>query len=136
MAYANPLRGNSAPLAEINITPLVDVMLTVLIIFMIATPIVTRQINLPRAGSDDTRKVEPKVMAVAIGTHGQLRLNDLPTSAPELEMLMHAAMAGTQPVRVEIRPHAESRYDDLADVLAMASRHHVTDLRVEAPPPR
>lgn len=133
MAYANPLRGNGTPLAEINITPLVDVMLTVLVIFMIATPIVTKQITLPLAGGDKG-KVEPKVMAVAIGEGGELRVNDLPTSRAELEMLMHAASAGSAPVRLDIRPQAHSRYDDLAEVLAMATRQGMSDLRVEALP--
>lgn len=134
MAYANPLRGNGTPLAEINITPLVDVMLTVLVIFMIATPIVTHQITLPLAGGDAGKRVEPKVMAVAIGGSGELRLNDLPTSRVELEMLVQVAAAGVAPVRLDIRPQAESRYEDLAEVLAMATRHGVSDLRVEAPP--
>jgi len=129
-ARANPLR--SSPLAEINITPLVDVLLTVLIIFMITAPIVTKKIPLPLLGGDTVKPVEPHVLGVTITDAGEILLNELPTSVAELEMHVRIAAAGSAPVRLDIRPQAHSEYAALVDVLALATRHAVTDVRVEA----
>lgn len=129
MSSSNP-RNTSAHLAEINVTPLIDVMLTVLVIFMITAPVVSHTIPVPLSGSSGTPS-PAHVYSVAIAGSGALSLNATPTTLGEMEALIGGAATGREPVRIELKPDAGSSYDDLIDVLAMASRHGVTDVRIE-----
>ena len=135
MSFAALRSTRSAPLAEINITPLVDVMLTVLVIFMITAPMLTQKMLLPLHGSGNTT-VEPRVLGVSIDEFGQLRLDDRALSLPELDAQVGLATAGATPLRLDLRARAQTPYDDVAKVLALAHRHAITDLRIEALPPR
>ncbi|MBN8481674.1 MAG: biopolymer transporter ExbD [Xanthomonadales bacterium] len=134
MSFASIRSTRATPLVEINITPLVDVLLTVLIIFMIAAPVVTKKIVLPLSGSD-SEATEARVLGVSIDEFGQLRLDDRAVSLRELDT--EVGLAGAQArVRMELRPRAQTPYDDVAKVLALARRHEVSDLRVESAPAR
>lgn len=135
MSFATLRSTRSPPLSEINITPLVDVMLTVLVIFMITAPMLTQKMLVPLQGSGDTSS-EPRVLGISIDEFGQLRLDDQALSLPELEARVGLATAATSPLRLELRARAQTPYDDVAKVLALAHRHAITDLRIEALPPR
>ena len=71
-------RGHQAALSEINVTPLVDVMLVLLIIFMVAAPMMTRgiDVDLPRTASADP--LEESRVEVTLDRDGQLWLADRP----------------------------------------------------------
>lgn len=131
MLYVSDRSSGSAAMSEINITPLIDVMLTVLVIFMIAAPLLTQRIPLPfETGQSDKEKVEPVVLALSIRDNGGLVLQGETQTCAELELGLRAAAAGSAPVQLEILPSAHSSYEDLAQVLAMAQRHRITNLRV------
>lgn len=131
MLYASERTSGSAAMSEINITPLIDVMLTVLVIFMIAAPLLTHRIPLPfESGRPVKQKVEPVVLALSIRENGGLVLQGESRTRAELELGLRAAAAGSAPVQLEILPDAHSSYEDLARVLAMAQRHRITNLRV------
>jgi len=59
-------------IAEINVTPMADIMIVLLIIFMVITPMLQKQVDvkLPTAGNTKERKDEPKTVAVAINKYG------------------------------------------------------------------
>src|SRR5688572_2864174 len=59
-------------IADINVTPMADIMIVLLIIFMVITPMLQKQVDvkLPTAGNTKERKDEPKTVAVAINKHG------------------------------------------------------------------
>jgi biopolymer transport protein ExbD len=133
MSFAALRSTRSTPLAEINITPLVDVMLTVLVIFMITAPMLTQKMLLPLHGSGSTT-VESRVLGVSIDEFGQLRLDDRAVSMPELDAQIAWAKATAVPLRLDLRARAETPYDDVAKVLALAHRHEISDLRVEGLP--
>lgn len=132
MAFATAQLTNSAPMSEINITPLVDVMLTVLIIFMVTAPIMTHKIDLPLAGSTDKKAVEARVLAVSIKDSGEIFLDGQPVNRTSLDLNLRIAAANGGPIALQIRPEAHSAYDNLAAVLAIAQSNRVTDLRVES----
>ncbi len=132
MSFAVDRSTTSAPLSQINITPLVDVMLTVLIIFMVTTPIVLKKVPLPLQGSEAKPEVEPRVLGVAILDDGRLVLGERPTTRGELDTELRIA-AANGPVRLEIRPQSGSAYDDLAQVLVLASNANVSNVGVEVP---
>ena len=110
-------------IAAINITPLVDVLLVLLIIFMVAAPVVTRSIDLdlPRPTPDATPP--PQTIRLGIDASGEIHWNDTlqPLSALEALMAVEAqrAASGKQPL-LQIDANGEADYGRVARVLAAA----------------
>lgn len=78
--------GDAETIAEINIVPLVDIILVVLIIFMVAAPLVMQpkiDISLPKSASTDIDKSK-KPMKVVVGSKGELFVDNKPMSIAEL----------------------------------------------------
>lgn len=132
MAFANDHAAASGPMAEINITPLVDVMLVLLIIFMITAPIVVKQIPFPLQPGDAPDSVKPQLLGLSITSGGGIYLDGERVSRVDLDQRLRIA-AAYGALRLEIRPQAESSYDDLANVLAIAHNNDIRNLAVEAP---
>ena len=128
MAFAS-MDGNddSEPLAEINMVPLIDVMLVLLIIFMVTAPLLTHavKVELPKAASTAS-EVRPESIALSIDQHGQVFWNSQPINAESLDSrLAEAAATGESP---ELRLHADRQtpYEKVAHVMSAASRHGLT----------
>ena len=81
-------------IAEINVTPLVDIMLVLLIIFMLTAHLIARQaleIELPHASQSTAPP--PTMLAIALKADGEMFLNDKPTTAAALREAIKAAVA-------------------------------------------
>lgn len=120
---------HSAPMAEINTTPLVDVMLVLLVIFIITAPLLTHavKIDLPQASSQPLPE-EPTVISIAIDGNGQMYWNDVPMVQGELAVkLQQVADAKPQP-ELHIRADRETRYQILAEVMADAQNAGIQKL--------
>jgi biopolymer transport protein ExbD len=76
------------PLAEINITPLVDVMLVLLIISMLATPMLERGIQLELPATQTASEIPPSQVVVSLDREGRLRIGDTPVHVELLEQRM------------------------------------------------
>ncbi len=112
---------HSSPMAEINTTPLVDVMLVLLVIFIITAPLLTHavKIDLPQASSRPLPQ-KPEVISIAIDQAGKMYWNDVPLVEGELSVkLQQVAKAEPQP-ELHIRADKETRYQMLAEVMADA----------------
>ncbi|ANB19796.1 ExbD/TolR family protein [Dokdonella koreensis] len=119
------------PQAEINITPLIDVMLALLVIFMIAAPVVTRQITLPLAGSDTPAQTDPAVLKLSIMDTGEWYLDGIAVSRASLaERLQRTVQAAAEAPVLEVRAQAAAAYDDVANALAIARSSGMTHLRM------
>jgi biopolymer transport protein ExbD len=108
---------------EINMTPLVDVMLVLLIIFIITVPVMKHSVNidLPRASSapQDTK---PETIRLSVDAQGQYFWNEQPVAESELEpRLQEASKRNPQP-ELHLRGDKEARYDRVAQALAAAQR--------------
>lgn len=117
------------PMSEINTTPLVDVMLVLLVIFIITAPILTHtvKIDLPQATSQSLPD-KPEVINVSINETGQLFWNDTPLMNGELaQKLLQIANQQPQP-ELQIRADKATRYQVLAEVMADAQNVGVTKL--------
>ena len=127
------LRLPDRTMAEINITPLVDVLLVLLVIFMITAPIVTGKISLPLNGEPD-KAPEPAVLELAITADGQVTnaagvaLNPLEVRA---EMVTYASKQG--PVSLTLRPSADTTHQRLIDLLTMARESQLTNIAIQRP---
>lgn len=112
--------GGGGPMSEINVTPLVDVMLVLLIIFMITAPLLSHKIKvqLPDANphvTEDSKKAQP--VDLAIKEDGSSYWNDNEVSAAELKAkLAVAASQSPQPV-LQVRAAKTVKYKVIRQVL-------------------
>jgi biopolymer transport protein ExbD len=114
---------SSAPMSEINMVPLIDVMLVLLVIFIVTAPLLTNtvRLDLPRAdaAATDTR---PDKIEFAIDAIGNLYWNSEPVSRPEA-VLRFAEAARRQPQpEVHLRADRAVEYRHVAETLADASK--------------
>jgi biopolymer transport protein ExbD len=120
---------HAAPMAEINTTPLVDVMLVLLVIFIITAPLLTHavKIDLPQATSQPLPE-KPEVISISVDAAGKMYWNDAPLVQGELKLkLTEIAQKQPQP-ELHIRADKETRYQTLAEVMADAQNAGVTKL--------
>jgi biopolymer transport protein ExbD len=144
MAMSGPsgddFQGDDALMNEINMTPLVDVMLVLLIVFMVTIPVMQHavKIDLPRVSSQPEQTVTPHV-DLAIDANGNTLWNGERVADDALAAkLAAAAAAHPQP---ELRVHADRniRYELVANVMSaaqaagIAQLGFVTDPRVPVP---
>ena len=123
MAFGGFEQDSGQPMAEINTTPLVDVMLVLLVIFMVTAPLFTHavRIDLPQAQSE-LNPDKPETISIAIDGAGQIYWNDQPVAEEALfERFSGAATATPQP-EVHLRADRETRYQVIARVMADARR--------------
>lgn len=124
MAFGS-FNGNrgSAPMAEINVIPLVDIMLVLLVVFIVSAPLLTNavKIDLPKASSQpNVTKVDN--VQLAIKANGDLYWNGEPIAREQL--IERFQKAGREPVTPELHLHADrdSRYEVIADVMSEAGK--------------
>lgn len=121
--------GTSGPLAQINVTPLVDVMLVLLIIFIVTAPMVSLPIpvNLPQATTTPRPLEPPPPIELRVDAANQVSWNGQPVAVAALQQRMQEqaqAHAGNLPeLRIATDPSAE--YEVMAKVLAAASNAHM-----------
>ena len=123
MAFGGFEQESGQPMAEINTTPLVDVMLVLLIIFMVTAPLFTHavKIDLPQAQSQ-LNPDKPETIALAIDATGKIYWNDQPIEEVALfERFQRAAAVVPQP-ELHLRADRDTRYQVLAGVMADAQR--------------
>ena len=120
---------NNAPMAEINVIPLVDIMLVLLVIFIITAPLLTHavKIDLPKATSTPNLLKVDNVQ-LAIDGAGAVFWNGEPVDERALAERMHAA--SQMPMQPEIHIHADrdARYETIADVMSEAARTGLTKI--------
>ena len=115
------------PMAEINVVPLVDVMLVLLVIFIITAPLLTNsiKIDLPRAPAQ-ANVTQAEHIEFSVREDGQLFWNGQPIDASSLPV--HFAAAAKQQPQPELHIHADrlAHYELVAKVLADASNAGLT----------
>lgn len=108
--------------ADINVTPLVDVMLVLLIVFMITMPVLTHSIplTLPTT-ANPTEQTEPKSpLRLSIGADGQYKLGEQTLSLTQLKNDLHLKAQADPELVLAIAADKHVAYDHVAQVLAAA----------------
>jgi biopolymer transport protein ExbD len=129
MSFALSGSSHSAPQAEINVTPLIDVMLALVVVFMIAAPLVLKRFTLPIGdGAPSNATTEP--VRLGIGADGTLRWNDqaIPNAMLREQLRLLSQHSPQPPLRIEAEPAAS--YDAFANVLADAKLAHIEHIAV------
>jgi biopolymer transport protein ExbD len=125
----------SRPMVEINTTPLVDVMLVLLIIFLVTVPLMTQSIlvALPQASASPTDE-KPETIRLSLDGAGKLYWNDAPILGEDKERLatledrLRTVMETRRDLEVQIRADRDIRYQRVVDVMATAKRAGVVKL--------
>ncbi|MBV8617265.1 MAG: biopolymer transporter ExbD [Curvibacter sp.] len=108
-------------MSEINMTPLVDVMLVLLIIFIITIPVMKHSVNvdLPRA-SNHPEEARPETIRLSVAADGSYYWNENRIADAELDRLMAASAAKEPQPELHIRGDREVRYERVAQAMAAA----------------
>jgi biopolymer transport protein ExbD len=110
--------GGYRPMAEINITPMVDVMLVLLIIFMVAAPLMVAGVPLELPNTSAARVSQSKkAMVVSLAGDGSLYVREEQVSADGLVPRLRELRAAEGDTVVYVRADKKSNYGDVMDVL-------------------
>ena len=115
----------SAPMAEINIIPLVDVVLVLLIIFMATTAFVKEsglKMELPTAKSTETRQDDQTDLSIALTSDGKVYLNAKASNLGEVERAMRQAAARSHATPVILKGDKDIAYWRIIEVMDMAKQ--------------
>jgi len=119
--------GESAPMAEINMVPLIDVMLVLLVIFIITAPLLTHavKIDLPKASSN-VNPTKPDHIQLAIKVGGEVFWNG--EVADKSKLAQHMTAAAKSDPQPELHIHADrtTEYQRIAEVMSAAARAGLT----------
>lgn len=115
--------GSQMPTAEINMTPLVDVMLVLLIIFMITAPLMTHsvKVELPRAASTPAPD-KPLTLQVSIDTDNRVFVGSEAVDRDNLENRFREAVARDVNVEMHLKADRSTRYEVVAEAMSAARR--------------
>jgi biopolymer transport protein ExbD len=121
---APPAQDDERAMSEINTTPLVDVMLVLLIVFMITIPVITHTVplELPKVRNLATQ-TKPENVNISVNRDGQIfwNLTMVPDTSALLEKLKVAALQKPQP-EVHVRADGAARYETVGKVIFTAQR--------------
>ena len=111
------------PMSEINMTPLVDVMLVLVVIFIITAPLLGSSIRLDLPRTDAARPNEaPKFVTVVLDKSGRTFLDDQPVALPELaEQLVQAAQRNPD-TEVQLRADQAVPYGRVVEIMGAAQK--------------
>jgi biopolymer transport protein ExbD len=114
-------------MCDINTTPLIDVMLVLLIMFIITIPVMTHAVKLdmPRPTDAPPPPVRPEVIDIEIDFDGTVLWNGTPVTLDALEGYFRTESQKDPQPELHLRPDKRSRYDVVAKVLASAQRNRM-----------
>ena len=111
------------PMSDINVTPLVDVMLVLVVIFIITAPLLTSSIALDLPKTDAAQPVEaPRFVTLAIDRSGQTFFNDKPVTAAELARQLAEAASRSPDTEVQLRADETVPYGRVVEVMGAAQK--------------
>ncbi len=124
MAFASfDRKGTAAPMADINMVPLIDVMLVLLVIFIVTAPLLTHavKLELPRATSQPNQ-LKPDKIEFAVDATGARFWNGEPLTRTEAAARFATEAKRNPQPEVHLRADRETRYAAIAETLADASK--------------
>ena len=108
---------------EINMTPMVDIMLVLLIIFIITIPVMKHSVNidLPRA-TNEAQNIKPETIRLSVDAQGAYYINEAPIADVNLGPQLKAAAAQNPQPELHIRGDKAVRYERVAEAMAAAQQ--------------
>ena len=118
------------PMMELNTTPLIDVMLVLLIMFIITIPIQTHavKVDLPQNSPQNATPIEPEKNKLYIDAEGRVYWNSVQIDDVTLRQYLDASLQRDPEPELHFQPDPQARYDVVDRVLAIVKRANVTKL--------
>ncbi len=129
------LSGDDEGMTEINILPLVDIILVVLIIFMVTTSYIVSpsiKVTLPDAATGDA--TAPSSLAITVTSAGQLLLDGNPVTEPELRAAVRAARAADDQVVCLVAGDRDARHGDVTHLIDLVKQEGVARFAINIEP--
>ena len=116
---------DAEPMMDINMTPLIDVLLVLLVMFIITIPVMTHAVKLdmPRPTNQPAELTEPVIIQLEIDFDGTVLWNGTPVTLESLDTYFRREAANDPQPELHIRPNKRASYDVVARVLAVAQRN-------------
>ena len=113
----------SEPMSEINVTPMVDVMLVLLVIFILTAPLMASSIKLDLPKTDAAKASEaPKFVTLVVDKSGQIFLNDKPIAIDELKTSLAQTAVKNPDTEVQLRADEAVPYGKVVEVMGAAQK--------------
>lgn len=115
------------PMLDINVTPLIDVLLVLLIMFIITIPVQTHavKLDLPQDQNQPPPPIMPTKNKVVVTATGQVLWNGTPVSLVQLRQYLDATQQMDPIPELHLQPEPQARYELVDQVLAVTKRAHV-----------
>ena len=131
---------DGAPMAEINVTPLVDVMLVLLIIFMITTQLMNHKVKVALPEATLVKKEEKKQqippITISVTETGELFLNDEPTTKQAIESRLSVEAQKVPQPPLQIRGDKTTAYHLVSDIVKIAQAQGMAKVGFITTPPK
>ena len=130
--------GGGGPMADINVTPLVDVMLVLLIIFMITAPLMSHKVKveLPQATLEEKPEIEQPPITLAVTADGKVYWNDEEVSGDVLDARLAVLAQKTPQPQVDIRSDNITKYSVIHEVVSDVRRAGIRKVGFVSTPER
>ena len=123
-------RRRNQPMSEINVTPFVDVMLVLLVIFMVAAPLMTAGVplNLPQTAANAVPTEQEEPLVISIPAEGQMLVMDQPVEDTQVVSALRTALADRQSGRVFLRADGAIPYSRVVQIMGALNAAGITDI--------
>jgi biopolymer transport protein TolR len=126
----------SQPMSDINVTPLVDVMLVLVVIFIITAPLLASSIKLDLPKTDAAKPNDvPKFVTLVVEKDGKVSLDDKPITPEALLQKLTAAAQANPETEVQLRADAAVAYGKVVEVMGVAQKAGLNRIGFVAEPP-
>ncbi|MEY4425988.1 MAG: hypothetical protein RL535_286 [Pseudomonadota bacterium] len=114
---------SSKPMSDINMTPLVDVMLVLVVIFIITAPLMTSAIKLDLPKTEAAKPIDaPKFVTIVVDKAGQIFLNDQVTSLTQLADSLTKVAQNSKDTEVQLRADETVPYGKVVEVMGVTQK--------------
>lgn len=123
-------------MSEINVTPFVDVMLVLLIIFMVATPLMTPgiDVNLPESDASALPSVSEEPLTVTISADGRVAIQGREVARADLVVRLSAIVEQRESAQIYLRADGANSWAEVADVMGVLNGAGFTDIGLVTAP--
>ena len=135
---AKTSRRSFTPMAEINITPMVDVMLVLLVIFIVTAPLLTTGVNvkLPQTTKTKSLPQDNKALTLYVERDGTLTLNESKLDLDTLTARLEGIREANPEVRIYVKGDKDVAYGQMMQVMAAVTAAGITQVAFVTEPPK
>ena len=127
--------GGNAPMSDINMTPLIDVMLVLVVIFIITAPLLASSVRLDLPRTDAATPTEaPQALTLSLDKAGQAYLDDKLLALPELAARLAQVAARNPDTEIQLRADRMLPYGQVLEVMGIAQKAGLTRIGFIADP--